>query len=318
MKNLYTFKEFLNESYISLNESFLSNTLAQFVANFPAKQSYVKLPKGVQWDQIPEEEVIVGSSMDDDFKKLVKKDEYVVFWFSDTKQLLKYKSPTYTKWGYKRENSTYLPSNFMFLTKGNNFLTNVSDINRAQYAANKYEKPSDLSTVKQVYDELRLSAIAIKWATLMAFSSEEILKLRKDQKQGALALQNIQDILNQNERRYREYVQKAKVEKGTKELTLKTEEKMNSITTEMDKLSSVTTYDLFNTRFSDFGEDKFGKLDFNKDHIKKLEKLAGDYNEISYAYTRYVEYFRKTVNSSVDFYKNESDRYKENLIKLIA
>ena len=328
MNNLLTFKEFLNENYIQLNESFKSLTLSQFVANFPAKSFYAKLPKGILWNEIPEEEVISGSSLDDTFKKEVKNDNYVVFWFNDAKQLLKYKSPTYTKWGAARVNSIYLPEYFMFITRGNSFLTNTADIKYAVKAEQKYDKPlsGNLGSVKKVYDELRLSAIAIKWDTLKKFSSEEILKLRKSQKEGALALQNVQNILQQNERRYREYVQKAKLEKGTKELTIKTEEKMNSITAEMDKLSSVTTYDLFNTKFSDYKEDKFGSLNFNTEHLKKLESLANQYNEISYAYSRYIEYFKKNIDSHklsyAAWYKNslkqEADKYTEELIKLIS
>lgn len=317
MNNLYTFNEFLNETYIQLNESFKSMTLSQFVAAFPAQKNYVKLPKGIHWDQIPEEEVIVGSSMDDAFKKEVKKEEYVVFWYNDTKQLIKYRPPVFTKWGSKMDKSSYLRAHFMFMTRGNKFLTDVTNINNATIATTKWEKPGDLSTVKEVYDELKLSAIAIKWDTLMSYSSAELLKLRKTQKEGALALQKIQNILNQNERRYREYAQKAKIEKGTREITLRTEEKLNSITAEMDRLSSISTYDLFNINFNEWGEDKFGKFEFNHNYIKKLESLANEYNQIANAYSTYYEYFKKSFDKTDPFYKNKFDRYTEILINLI-
>lgn len=321
MNNLYTFNEFLSESYISLNEAFQSQNLAQFVSLFPQKSLYAKLPKGVFWDQIPDDEVLVGASLDDDYKKLVKKDEYAVFWFNDTKKLLKYNVKQKGKYPhfYKVDQSAYLPAGYMFITRGDKFLTDTRNIIDSRIATDKHDKPmwGELGSVKRVYDELSLTAIAIKWDILVQYSSEQVLKLRESQKKGALALQKVQNILNQNERRYREYVQKAKVEKGTKELTIKTEEKMNSITSEMDKLSSITTYDLFNTRFSDFKEDKFGKLDFNTDIIKKLEKFANEYNEISYTYSNYVDYFKSGLSGD-EYYKERGKTFEEKLLKLIA
>lgn len=317
MKNFYNFAEFLNENYISINESFLSNTLAQFVATFPNKLAYAKLPNGIQWNLIPEDEVIAGSSMNPDFKKSVANDEYVVFWFNDTKQLVKYKEPTYYKNKPPKENSTYINDNFVFLTRGFKFLTNTRDINNARTFVRTAENTFPLSSVKQVFDELTLSAIAIKWATLMEYSSKEILKLRREQKEGAVALQKVQDVLNQNKRRYEEYVQTAKVEKGTRDLTLKTEEKMNSIKEQMSKLSSVTVHDLFNTKFADWKEDRFGSLQYNREYAVKLEELANKYNEISYAFANYIIFFRKNSYNNGGYYKQEVEDYTKELINLL-
>jgi len=320
MNNLLTFSEFLNENYIQLNEAFQSNTLALFVTQFSEKNYYTKLPDGILWNEIPDDEVIAGTSLDPVFKKQVKNNDYVVFWFNDEKQLLRYKSPTYSRWGgFKQDKSQYLPGKRMFITKGDKFLTNARNFTDAVPATVKYDKPAggDLGSVKTVYDELKLSAIAIKYSILLKYSSVEIMKVRKEQKKNALALQPLQNILLQNMKRYREYATNAKTEKGTRELTIKTEAKLKTITDEINK-TSANGLGLFDTMIDPSKkDDKFGSFTINTDNIKKLEKLANDYNKISCAYIDYIEYYRKVANGS-DFYKDTLSSYTTRLTELIA
>ena len=326
MNNLYTFNEFLNESYF-LNESFESTTLAQFVKEHPLSK-FNKLPKGVMWDKIPEDEVMPGSSQDPIFKKMCyNSDEYVVFWYSDVKQLGKYRQPSYRKtynkfgrmekdWSSPIDNSLYIYQGKTLLTQGNKFLSDYKGIFSGA-TDNKYDKPLDGAvTVKKIYDDLKFSAIAIKYETLVKYSAEALRADRREQKKDALALQDIGYILSKNRYRYNQYVIEAKVNKETKTIATKVELYLNDLKNEIESLSKISLDNL--VKFSIRDDEKTDRVSIDVSNLKKLEKLANDYNDVSWKFNSYFDNHKELIKDrNNEWYKRREEERERELLNIL-
>lgn len=326
MNNLYTFNEFLNESYF-LNESFKSTTLAQFIKEHPLTK-FDRLPKGVMWDKIPDNEVILGSSQDPVFKKMCyNSDEYVVFWYSNTKQMGKYKKPSYRKtdnnfgrmgkdWSNTIDNSIYIYKGETLLTQGSKFISEHKGIFSGT-TGNKYEKPlnGDVS-VEKIYDDLDFSAIAIKYVTLVKYSAEVLRADRKEEKKDALALQDIGYILSKNRQRYKQYVIEAKLNKETKTIATKVEIYLNDLKKEIESLSKISLDNL--VKFSIRDDEQTDRVSVDISNLKKLEKLANDYNDVSWKFNSYFDNYKELIKDrNSEWRKRRVEDKEEELLNML-
>jgi len=327
MKKLNTFEEFLNENYIAINEAFQSPTLAAFVKQFPDKSYYARLPKGIKWDQIPEDAFIAGNSFDPDFKKTAKGDEYVIFWFNaGGKQLVKWKAPVFprpTKYNKNPrtiDNSVYMEPGFMFVTRGSKFLSSFASKNFLQWdiATSSYDKPNQApGSVANIYNTVNCEALAIRWDVLQQYSAEDLRSERLDQKSGALALQKISDILYQNKKRYDNAVKAGAVIRETTDMRVKVQTALELIKKKIENLTSnpfdsLLSFDEKSTRYEN------GSYTINKNIIVELEKLSTHYNNISSYFADYIDYAQRYISAKTNNNDRDNERNKGYLEKAEA
>lgn len=321
MKNIPTFEDFVNESL--LLESFQSITLAQFKASFVKDIKYGdKLPKGILWDQIPEEEVIGREDPSFNKKTVGKDNSYVVFWYNANKQLVKWRQPSYAYGPYDPiDKSTYLRPGTLMITRGLNYLVGgYDDLLLYKPSENKYNKPAngDLA-VSRLYDELECQAFAIKWDTLEKYSAANLRTSRAEARKGALALMKQSDILRTNQYRYEDAIKAGQLNRETKPIA----DKVNKITEDLKKQIEKAGQIPFSEMVI-FSKGKYSNDDaiqtayFNKIDYSKVESLVKEYNEIAYAYNSWFKEFKGYIGNKSDAYKRWADDAMKSLDAILA
>lgn len=319
MKNIISFDEFVNESL--LLESFQSLVLADFKANFKGTGDFAtKLPKGILWDQIPDSEIIGKDDPRFNKKTIGKDDSYVVFWYNSKKQLVKWKQPTYTSYGAKRENSIYLREDVLLMTRGLNFLYGYGELMTYKPSENRYEKPADGAlAVSRLYDELECAAFAIKWDTLQQYSSANLRYSRKEAKAGALALMKASDILYANQRRYQQLIKTAQLNRDTKPVADRVVKVTDLLKSQIEKASQISFGEMVTFSTSKYNKDGAMQSAYiNKIDYSKVEELVGAYNDITYAFNSWIDDYQRWINDKSDSYKKWADVLLKRLEDILA
>lgn len=319
MKNILDFDEFINESLIL--ESFKSLKLAEFKAEF-IKGSYLRtLPKGIRWDQISDDEIVGFDEPGFSKKEIGKNDEWTVFWYSPKKQLVKWKEPTYNKWGTKRENSIYMNPGTLLVTRGLKFLHGYSTLSNYNVAEDRYDKPlNGTVAVSKLFDgEFKLNAIAIKWETLLKYSSEGLLKDRAEAKKGALALKNVTDILWENQKRYAAAVVEGKLNRESKPISIRVEAIAQQLRDQIEEAGKLTFNEMVNFKISPYSkDDEMMTAYINRIDYTKVEEVVKKYNELTHAYNYWYGEFKSYISSNSDSYKKWADDRLNDLEKILA
>lgn len=320
MKNIITFDEFVNESL--LLESFVSLKLAEFKAEFIKGDHNKALPRGIRWDLINDNEIIGFDEPGFTKKDIGKNDEWVVFWYSPKKQLVKWRQDTYTKWGSKKENSIYMRPGTLLITRGLNFLHGWGLLSSYKVASERYEKPLDGAlAVSKLFDgQFQLNAFAIKWSTLQQYSADSLIKDRSNAKNNALALMKSSDILKQNHDRYQTAIAEGKLNRESKSVAIRVERVAEMLKNQIENAGKITFSELVNFRKSTYSkDDQMLTAYINRIDYTKIERYVSDYNELINAYNSWYKEFKSYINSPhSDFYKRWADDRLKDLEKILV
>lgn len=293
MKFIKTYESFINENIQAINESFASSKLREVAEELSKIKSnggaFLKLPIGIAWDQIPDSDVIKTESQAPDIKKYINDADYLIIWYTDKQQTIKWKQTTYSKYGSKMDNSIYLYTHKLILTQGRDFLYGYDTLLQRNPARDNYEKPYQSLSVLQLATGLEANALVIKRSVLDEYSTDDLRKERKMTKEGATALMKVGNILSNNQERYRKLLKASRNKAETAEI----DEMVLNATEVLKKLiSDAATFDFANLitwKISDYMKVDMEVPSVKKIDTTKLEEYAKIYNSLIYQYGSYVD-----------------------------
>lgn len=289
-----------------LTEKFASPTLAKLSQsiNSENKLEWNKVLRslGLAWDQIPESAVTVDSAGSETIKKAVNDQNKLIVWISpDERQLVHWKPTTYSKYGYKRDNSIYLDPNTILVTQGKNYLTGYGNIAQKSIAKDRYQKPlSGAMSVTKLMSELDAIALIIDLDAVKAADTTPLQQSRRRAKSGATALENASDILRANKARYRDLLVKGKGKKLTAGMTERVSKAVEKLKAQIEIAAQSTIENLINYRDNNgYGTDpdypltQTPKAGIGKINYEKLEAATTKYNNLINAYANYIDYSKR-------------------------
>jgi len=304
----------IQEEKSKLTEKFMSPKLAKFAKELGKFKSYhgksMSLLSGIAWDKIPDSEVLLKKSGDEDLRKYVNSDEYIILWFGSDRKVIDWKPTTYTKWGAKQDNSTYFEPGRVVVTQGRNFLYGYNELQNMNPARDTYEKPYNgkLSVLK-LSTEMGANALIINKSALEQYSTVDLRGQRKQAKSGATALKNAADILSDNQSRYRQLIKQNKDNITAKPVTDAVNIGLKKLKSKIEEFSKINFDNLVTYSTNNGYYDKTTPVPTVKNiDLTKLNAAATLYKNIVEQYAKYLSDL-KIGYSTVDVTKERTLEY---------
>lgn len=273
-------------SKYSLNESFKSKSIAQFIKALKMSGESKGLPyklRDIEWSEIPEDKVLF---LTPDKVQPYVKPEFVIIWGTKSEKVIKYESPTYSRTGFRRDNNRKIGPGCIAFTMGRKYLMSSYNQDRLQIATTDYDTPGQgyMSFLK-LRTEIADYALVIDLEDLELYRKNyrDKTRSRRTSQEGATALMKNIDIANENLRRYKEIAKDNKINSNTKETRQEVSMLLNSL---QSKINALAGSEILSTKKDYYEEDIF---ELNTATLEKLKKLISAYNNLSTMIVRYMK-----------------------------